>query len=98
MPGNMHITTTPLKSTAEADFGEAVLKKGASNNATHVANLQRRLNYLGFDCGEADGVYGTKTVAAVAAAQEATRHNITVDGKAGQETKEALRYPKCWFA
>ncbi len=40
------------------------LKKG--NKGTYVTRLQTRLKELGYDPGKIDGVYGTKTVAAVA--------------------------------
>ena len=40
------------------------LKKG--DKGAHVKRMQKRLKELGFDPGSADGVYGKKTVAAVA--------------------------------
>lgn len=60
----------------------ATLKKGSKGDA--VAELQARLNALGFDSGEIDGVYGTKTVAAVKAYQAA--NDLKVDGIAGAQT------------
>lgn len=49
-----------------------------------VRNMQNMLNQLSYDCGEADGVFGTKTLAAVKAFQEAS--GLTVDGIAGYNT------------
>ena len=67
-------------------IGSTVLKKGMTGN--DVFQLQVMLNVLGYDCGEPDGVYGTKTVNAVKAFQKA--NNITVDGKAGPVTNTLL--------
>lgn len=58
------------------------LSRGSSG--TEVANLQRRLNAFGLDCGTADGIYGAKTEAAVREFQRMV--GITQDGIAGQET------------
>ena len=84
------------KATAQADFGKAVLKKGVTGYKNEIKNLQVRLNYLGYNAGTADGIYGTKTVSAVTAFQkdQKTRFGLAADGKAGEATKEALRYPK----
>lgn len=49
-----------------------------------VRNMQNMLNQLSYDCGEADGVFGTKTLAAVKAFQEA--NGLTVDGIAEYNT------------
>ena len=84
------------KATAQADFGKSVLKKGVTGYKNEIKNLQVRLNYLGYNAGTADGVYGTKTVSAVTAFQkdQKTRFGLAADGKAGEATKEALCYPK----
>ena len=85
------------KTTAQADFGKTTLKR--SNTATQaVRNLQTRLNYLGFSSGTVDGKYGANTENAVKAFQTACvpRFGLTVDGIAGQATKEALIYPYAW--
>lgn len=85
------------KATAQADFGKTTLKR--SNTATQaVRNLQTRLNYLGFSSGTVDGKYGANTENAVKAFQTACvpRFGLTVDGIAGQATKEALIYPYAW--
>ena len=85
-------------STAEADFGTTTLRPSSSSKTT-VRNLQTRLNYLGFNCGSPDGIFGCNTTSAVRAFQTAyqPRFGLTVDGLVGQSTKEALRYPKAWL-
>ncbi len=63
-----------------------VLKKG-SKSAT-VGVLQAILNTNGFDCGEIDNSFGSKTDAAVRAFQKAK--GLTVDGSVGAATWTAL--------
>lgn len=62
------------------------LKKGSTGEA--VRKLQQELNAADYDCGEADGIYGAKTAAAVRCLQADA--GITVDGIAGPETLAAL--------
>lgn len=64
----------------------ATLKNGSTGAA--VKALQTQLNALGYNCGTPDGSFGAKTEAAVRAFQTAKK--LTVDGKAGPETQEAL--------
>ena len=63
---------------------------------TDVKDLQEQLTRLGYDCGKADGIYGSDTFRAVACFQE--DHGLEVDGIAGRMTKaaieEALASPK----
>lgn len=59
-----------------------LLKIGAKGN--DVKGLQEKLNKLGFDCGVVDGIFGTKTEAAVKAFQKV--YGLTVDGIAGPAT------------
>jgi peptidoglycan hydrolase-like protein with peptidoglycan-binding domain len=63
---------------------------------TDVKDLQEQLTRLGYDCGKADGIYGSDTFRAVACFQE--DHGLEVDGIAGRMTKaaieEALTKPK----
>ena len=50
--------------------------------------LQRKLNSLGFDCGNIDGDFGVKTKAAVMAYQKAK--GLVVDGIVGVKTWSKL--------
>lgn len=72
--------------TAEPVEVLATLHKGSQGSA--VSALQTMLNRLGFDSGKVDGIYGTKTMAAVRSFQEA--NGLTVDGIAGEQTLTTL--------
>lgn len=63
------------------------LKRGCSG--ADVKRLQELLTELGYDCGTADGIFGSKTEAAVKAFQKA--HNLYVDGIVGAKTRDALQ-------
>ena len=63
-----------------------ILRKGMSG--PDVKDLQEKLNDLGYDCGEADGVFGTRTFRAVVLFQE--DHRLDTDGIAGRQTKTAI--------
>ncbi len=54
------------------------------SKGTQVKVLQWLLNETGFDCGNADGIFGAKTLAAVKAYQKAK--GLTVDGICGKNT------------
>lgn len=62
------------------------LRKG--NKGTQVKVLQWLLNENGFDCGNADGIFGAKTLAAVKAYQKA--HGLTTDGIVGRNTWKSI--------
>ena len=59
-----------------------------SSRGDSVVALQTRLNALGYDCGTADGIYGSKTQSAVIAFQKAV--GITADGIVGSQTLSYL--------
>lgn len=63
-----------------------LLKRGSVGPA--VKELQRLLNKIGYNCGDADGIFGTKTEEAVKRFQ--TDHGLKVDGIAGEATQDAL--------
>lgn len=56
---------------------------------TSVENLQKFLNWAGFDCGTVDGSFGSKTDAAVRAFQ--TSAGIKVDGRFGKASLAAAQ-------
>ena len=96
--GNLDPTWThwavPLGLYTAGEIAEAgriravsVLKRGSKGEA--VRELQEQLKKLGYDPGEIDGVYGTKTVTAVKSFQ--ADHDLNVDGAAGAMTQAAIR-------
>lgn len=64
-----------------------ILTQGSSG--PDVEQLQLRLKAAGYNCGDIDGDYGTKTAAAVLAFQE-DRPDLEDDGVAGPHTMAAL--------
>ena len=75
---------TPAGTASSAP--RTVLKKGMRGE--DVRKLQEQLTALGYNTGGIDGNYGNLTFKAVAAFQE--DHGLTVDGIAGQKTRETL--------
>jgi peptidoglycan hydrolase-like protein with peptidoglycan-binding domain len=71
---------------AAASSSPPTLRQGA--RSPHVAQLQARLNSLGFSVGSADGVFGPRTTAAVKAFQRA--RGLTADGVVGPATWSKL--------
>lgn len=67
----------------------AVVTMGWSGD--NVRRLQQALTAWGFDAGRIDGRFGSRTEAAVRAFQEAA--GLTVDGKVGEQTWNALLHP-----
>lgn len=63
-----------------------VVKLGDSGDA--VKTLQTKLNALGYNCGEVDGVFGQNTLNAVIAFQ--TAKGLVADGVVGKLTWAAL--------
>ncbi|MFT9496301.1 peptidoglycan-binding protein [Anaerosolibacter sp.] len=53
-----------------------------------VVLIQEKLNELGYDCGVADGIMGTKTKTAIKNFQR--DNGLVVDGIVGTKTKTAL--------
>ena len=60
----------------------------SGSRGADVTYLQQRLTALGYKPGTADGIFGSKTLAAVRAFQ--TDHKLAVDGIAGPKTWAAL--------
>jgi Putative peptidoglycan binding domain len=65
------------------------LKLGHLDPADKPSGIQARLQNLGYDCGEVDGIIGPKTRAAVRDFQQDA--GLTVDGIAGPKTQAALK-------
>jgi len=80
--------STPTPTPAPTD--EVVLYRTLryGNSGEDVAFMQRRLIELGYLAGEADGQFGTNTLAAVKAFQKA--NGLTADGVAGTMTYGVL--------
>ena len=66
------------------------LRKGSKGDL--VRELQERLNSLGYDCGEADGIFGTRTKNALVTFQ--TKSGLDPDGVCGPKTWTALEAAK----
>lgn len=64
----------------------AYLMKGDKGDAVKI--LQENLNYLGYTCGVADGVFGAKTDTALRKFQKS--YKMSVDGKYGVLSKQKL--------
>lgn len=62
------------------------LRKG--HRGEDVKQLQKKLNNLGFNCGNADGILGNRTVNGIKAFQKA--FNLTADGIVGKNTWNTL--------
>ena len=58
------------------------------NSGPAVFSVQTLLNARGFSCGEADGVFGAKTAAALRAFQ--ADHGLDADGEFGGASFAAL--------
>jgi N-acetylmuramoyl-L-alanine amidase len=70
------------------DEDEFELVLGGLDPMDEVSGVQARLNNLGFDCGQVDGVYGPATEAAVRAFQ--AENKIETTGKIDQQTRDKL--------
>lgn len=64
-----------------------VLERGSKGE--EVRRLQNLLNLLGYNCGSADGAFGSKTEVAVKAFQKAMK--LTQDGKFGKNSYAAMK-------
>jgi hypothetical protein len=81
-------TKTPKasKKTSSSSSKETKSKKSVSSDI--VKKVQIKLNDLGYDCGEPDGVMGKNSKAALKKFQEDNK--LTPDGIIGNEVKIAL--------
>lgn len=81
------ITTPSTKPAPNLDNNTTILSLGNSNDA--VKTLQENLNALGFNCGKADGIFGSNTKKQVMRFQE--KYNLDADGIAGPLTLEKIK-------
>ena len=78
----LYDTTAALPSASTAAGTQPMVYRGSRGDA--VRRLQELLNKKGFDCGAVDGIFGSKTYAAVMAFQKA--NGLSADGIAGPLT------------
>ncbi len=71
---------------ADSYMEAAAVRNGDSGSK--VKEIQRKLNELGFSVGNVDGIFGSKTLAAVKNFQKS--RGLTVDGIVGTNTAKAL--------
>ena len=88
--GSKPITTVPTPSKPVVQENPTQLAFGAMGEATK--QLQEDLNSLGFDCGDADGIYGTKTKEQVIEFQR--KYGLEDDGVAGPLTLAKIKSVK----
>lgn len=67
-------------------LGSRLLRKDSTGD--DVAEMQKRLNSISYDCGKVDGIFGSNTLAGVKAFQR--DHALVVDGIYGPKTHAAL--------
>ena len=78
----LYDTTAALPSASTATGTQPMVYRGSRGDA--VRRLQELLNKKGFDCGAVDGIFGSKTYAAVVAFQKA--NGLSADGIVGPLT------------
>lgn len=71
---------------AQASLGDVLLKWGS--RGADVVELQTKLNYVGFNVGKADGIYGYMTYQGVIKFQKA--NGLVADGLVGPKTVKSL--------
>lgn len=76
-----------LSVVSQAALGDRTLSKGS--RGSEVRDLQKKLTQIGYQIGKVDGIYGTKTQAAVKRFQR--EHGIKTDGIAGTKTIKELK-------
>lgn len=72
--------------TVQASLGNTLLKLGSTGSS--VVQVQTELNYLGYNVGAADGIFGTKTKTGVINFQKANA--LSPDGIVGPKTGNVL--------
>lgn len=91
LPADGLVTTETWRALVEAGYhlGDRLLVRTRQPlRGDDVVELQQRLNELGFDAGNEDGIFGTLTQSAVEEFQRNT--GLAVDGRVGPATVEQL--------
>lgn len=83
MSANNWAAWTSFKNKLTASSGLQIGSKGSD-----VTDLQTKLNYLGYNCGTPDGIFGTGTYNAVVAFQKGK--GLAADGVVGAATLTAI--------
>lgn len=92
LPADGVVNDETWRVLVEAGYGlgdRLLLRTRAPLRGDDVVDLQLRLNQLGFDAGNEDGIFGRETQAAVEEFQRNT--GLAVDGRVGPETVRQLR-------
>ena len=79
---NKRLNGQPASTTPSAEPTEPTLRRGSSGAA--VETLQTKLNFIGYDCGIVDGIFGADTERALKSLQD--NAGTTVDGVCGPVT------------
>ena len=85
----VYLGQVDLQAEAPPETVQALSQMGSRGQ--EVRNIQSRLKAWGYYTGSVDGIYGSKTVAAVKKFQK--KHNLRVDGIAGPATLRAIGLP-----
>ncbi|HEY8910885.1 MAG TPA: NlpC/P60 family protein [Desulfosporosinus sp.] len=80
------IFSLSLSTPAQASLGNVLLKVGSTG--PDVVELQTKLNYVGFNVGKVDGIFGITTKQGVLTFQQA--HCLVGDGIVGSMTVKSL--------
>lgn len=88
MPANQLLGFRRLAKEGDIQLPDSVLKEGDTGD--QVKTVQEALNMAGYEAGPTDGIYGSKTKAAVTQLQS-TKDDLSVDGIYGPNTKEHLK-------
>lgn len=92
LPADGTVTEETWLALVEAGYGlgdRLLLRTRLALRGDDVVELQQRLNQLGFDAGNEDGIFGRGTQAAVEEFQRNT--GLAVDGRVGPATVQQLR-------
>ncbi len=80
------ITIIVMFDLSKSNESQALSKYGSNSN--EVRQIQQKLKNWGYYNGAVDGIYGSKTLAAVKSFQQ--KNGLTVDGIAGEKTLSAM--------